>query len=587
MSKGEHKMTLAQQASVLGERESILDAKAVVIGLLVACGIFAGATVYKLAAAPEKKQARLREFEFTPEPPKAEKFELKEPQRELMRPVIQDQPELAEEDKRPNIQMSTDPKDVEIKEEVVKTRTMEVSPEVDVRVAKLDIQDTMEKADETAADSADALSPVAVLVNEPADVYAYTEPKPRIHKRVALVSAAPRTGATLKISPQQLGDQNAPTVGELGPVDINLFGDGDYLGAIKRSGMETRTAVDAALRWLALHQEPEGWWHAHKWDQEDVRPDGTAGDRSSMPQGGEEHKVGLGSFALLAFMGGGHNLRRGEHRASVIRGMEWLLAQQNPRTGYVSVNMYEHAIATIALCEAVGRSPDERIGLAARRAVDACVAAVAKDGGWRYSPSPPDSDVSVTSWFLQALKTAKLANVKFDHSVFSKGLTFIDQCTDKAALADSTGAVGYQPTEDLNQGGSPALTCAAMVIRQFNGMGVKHPLLCRAAERTRRMPPVWDTKDYYYWYYATYAMHNMGGEHRLWWNRKIRDTLLDHQSKRGHQAGSWNPKGDRWQPSRVYTTALGALCLEVYYRYGEALQSFGTVPNIEELFFNK
>ena len=36
---------------------------------------------------------------------------------------------------------------------------------------------------------------------------------------------------------------------------------------------------------------------------------------------------------------------------------------------------------------------------------------------------------------------------------------------------------------------------------------------------------------------------------------------------------------------RVYTTALGALCLEVYYRYSEALNSFGTAPDLDELFF--
>jgi len=130
------------------------------------------------------------------------------------------------------------------------------------------------------------------------------------------------------------------------------------------------------------------------------------------------------------------------------------------------------------------------------------------------------------------------------------------------------------------------LTCAAMVIRQFNGMGVNHPVLARGAELTKRRPPNWDsTKDFYYWYYATYAMHNMGGEFRLWWNRRIRDTLLDHQSKRGHQAGSWDPEKDKWGGGRVYCTALGALCLEVYYRYGEALQSFGTVPDLEELTF--
>jgi hypothetical protein len=33
---------------------------------------------------------------------------------------------------------------------------------------------------------------------------------------------------------------------------------------------------------------------------------------------------------------------------------------------------------------------------------------------------------------------------------------------------------------------------------------------------------------------------------------------------------------------RVYTTALAALCLEVYHRYGEDLQNFGTVPGSDK-----
>jgi hypothetical protein len=65
--------------------------------------------------------------------------------------------------------------------------------------------------------------------------------------------------------------------------------------------------------------------------------------------------------------------------------------------------------------------------------------------------------------------------------------------------------------------------------------------------------------------------------YRLWWNTKIRETLLDHQAQLGHQAGSWSPDGDQTGAGRVYTTALAALCLEVYHRYGEDLQSFGAV----------
>ena len=93
----------------------------------------------------------------------------------------------------------------------------------------------------------------------------------------------------------------------------------------------------------------------------------------------------------------------------------------------------------------------------------------------------------------------------------------------------------------------------------------------------------------YYWYYASYAMHNMGGEYRIWWNQRVREVLLQHQSREGDHAGSLDPDRDRdrWGKSggRVYTTSLGALCLEVYYRYGEALDSFGTAPELDDLFF--
>ena len=285
-------------------------------------------------------------------------------------------------------------------------------------------------------------------------------------------------------------------------------------------------------------------------------------------------------------MGGGHTVRKGEYRANVRRALEWILEQQNPSTGLVGRgNMYEHAIATIALCEAHGRAPDERIALAARKAVDFCTKAVGTDHGWRYAPKPDISDMSVTAWFLQALKTAKLAQIKFDYDVFSRAMTYVDRLTDHGGTKNSTGAVGYTFQEDMRYTSRPPLTAAAMVVRQFSGMGVKSSLLIKGAELTKKHAPSWDKKDFYLWYYATYAMHNMGGEYRIWWNTRIRDVLLENQSKNGHQAGSWNPEGDRHTAGRVYTTALGALCLEVYYRYGDAVRSFGTAPDLDDLFF--
>ncbi len=167
----------------------------------------------------------------------------------------------------------------------------------------------------------------------------------------------------------------------------------------------------------------------------------------------------------------------------------------------------------------------------------------------------------MTAWFVQAFKTAKLAQVKAEHAIFSQAISYLDSVTDAGASKESNGVVTYQfqAGQHYDSNGHPALTCAGMMIRQFNGMGVKNHLLVKGAELTKARGPEWNQKDFYYWYYATYAMHNMGGEYRIWWNQKVRDVLLEHQSRDGDHAGSWDPKGDHWATTggRAYTTALG------------------------------
>ena len=48
----------------------------------------------------------------------------------------------------------------------------------------------------------------------------------------------------------------------------------------------------------------------------------------------------------------------------------------------------------------------------------------------------------------------------------------------------------------------------------------------------------------------------------------MKNALVTNQCKQGDDQGSWNPVGEfntEW--GRVGQTALGCLCLEVYYRY--------------------
>ncbi len=554
----------------------VVNKRAVLLGMGLFALLVAIALFWKLYPADDTK-AKLKEFEFSVDEPVVEQFELSEPKRDL---ILEDPEQLTDEpdiDERPDIRMTVTETDVVMTEEFVQTRNIEIdTPEISLDATEVDI-DAPEEISEESETIAFALNPIAATVSTPADIFKYTDPTPVPEHQLEqhFISRAPRPSRDVEALPKMFGRQDAtPTVGEIGPANMALFGTGDFFRTMTRfGGVKAKASVDGALEWLARHQEPEGHWDADKHG-------GTA-----------SADVGVTGLALLALMGGGNTTRKGEYRRNVLRGTQALIRLQAKDGGIAGakggkVNMYCHSIATIALCEAYGRARDERVGLAARLAVNFLCKAVNPDGGWRYTPNCGESDMSVSAWCVQALKTAKLAQIKFDHAVYSRSLSFVDSVTNDGASSDSTGAVGYMFSRGEGGSGHPALTAAGMMVRQFSGTGVKSHLLVKGAAMTRRQVPSWSRQDFYLWYYATYAMHNMGGEHRVWWNRRIRDVLVENQCKTGDDEGSWDYEKARWgtRGGRVYTTALGALCLEVYYRYSAAMTSFGVAPDLDDLF---
>jgi hypothetical protein len=545
----------------------IINVRAMLMGLGVFVMLVLVAVFWRMAAQHRTKKV-LQEFEFKINEPIVEKFELRDPMRDILR-ERRDDLDAVEVDERPDFVMSVAPSDVAVFEQVVQVRQLEIeTPEIEVESEPIDL-DAAEEIVEVSETIAWAVNPIAAITEDAGDIFQYEKPNPASKPQRYFANMAPQPSRSLTMLPKTFGNQEAPTIGPLGPVSINFFGSGDFFRTMKRQGdMRARSSVDAALHWLAVHQEATGLWDPGKYE------------------GQEGNRVGITGFSILAFLSGGHTARKGAYRRNVLRAVEALMKEQRG-DGMLSLNLYNHSIATIALCEAYGRARDERIGSAARKAVYYLERAQNRDGGWRYSANSGTSDMSVSGWCVQALKTAKLANIKVDNSVYARSLLYVDSLTDKGGGKGSSGGVGYTFAADQNYGaGSPNLTPAGMVVRQFIGTGVQSEVLVNAAKLVRRSVPDWRSKNFYRWYYATYAMHNMGGEHRIWWNRRIRDVLLGNQSRDGDNAGSWDPVGDAHANAggRVYTTALGALCLEVYYRYSDALTSFGVAPDIDDLF---
>ena len=112
------------------------------------------------------------------------------------------------------------------------------------------------------------------------------------------------------------------------------------------------------------------------------------------------------------------------------------------------------------------------------------------------------------------------------------------------------------------------MTAEALVCRQFLGMARDNPAADEAGKSLLRELPSKESVNLYYWYYGTLGMYQLQGDYWQRWNEALQAALVGRQQTDGDLAGSWDP-ACVWggYGGRVYSTAMSALCLEVYYRF--------------------
>ena len=326
---------------------------------------------------------------------------------------------------------------------------------------------------------------------------------------------------------------------------------------------ETEAAVNAALEWLSRHQAGDGRWDASQFGA--GREDKVLGhDRQGA---GARADTGVSGLALLAFLGAGHTHLDGGYQQTVARGLEFLMRSQGA-DGNLAGNaelyaaMYCHGMATIALSEAYGMTHDERLERPLRRALAYTLSAQhPTGGGWRYKAGDRVGDTSQLGWQLMALKSAKLAGIDIPAKAEEGMVRFLKSVT----VGDHGGLASYR----IGERASATMTAEALVCRNFLGMPADSPAAAQeAGDLILSELPGQGRANLYYWYYATLAMHHLQGDYWDKWNAALRKALVDTQRSEGPEAGSWDVD-TVWggYGGRVYTTAMGALCLEVYYRF--------------------
>jgi len=343
-------------------------------------------------------------------------------------------------------------------------------------------------------------------------------------------------------------------------------------------GKATARAIELGLEWLKNHQDEDG-----KWDTDGFMKHDKEGEPCDGPGNGV-HDVGVTGLALLAFLGDGSTMRQGAYKENIKRGVMWLREQQNPDTGLYGTNashdfIYSHAIAAYAMIEAYGLSQYSTLKKNAQLGLNYLESHRNPYAVWRYQPRDNDNDTSVTGWGVMAYESGKYFGLQVNDAALKLCATWFDQVT------DSTGRAGYSKIGEpssrhpgdhgtrfpVEKG--EAMTAVGLFCRFFMGQDPKEtPVMNAAADLILSKPPIWDPKagtiDHYYWYYATYALFQMGGRHWQEWSKKLTEAVVKPQRMDGNFKGSWDPLC-AWgeDGGRVYSTATLVLTLEAYYRY--------------------
>ena len=280
-------------------------------------------------------------------------------------------------------------------------------------------------------------------------------------------------------------------------------------------------AVERALDWLARHQDRDGRWNAAVARYDDGTP--VPGDRDFTAHcpGDEvcsgvcaywEADTALTGLALLTYLGAGYTHLQGRYTETVDRGLTFLIRQQKAdgdlRGASVVVGMYCHAMATLALCEGYALTGDVRLREPAAR---------------RGRLPGPVKGPRPASLALQAGREHRRHQYPRlggdEPEVGEGGRHSRSPRRPRSVAGSSPGSTGSPPARTAGwpvisraESVTATMTAEAWVCRQFLGVGGPGPTSTEAAEFLLRNESDRGKTNFYYWYYATLALYQHGGD---------------------------------------------------------------------------
>lgn len=334
---------------------------------------------------------------------------------------------------------------------------------------------------------------------------------------------------------------------------------------------EHEQSVERGLEWLAAHQNEDGSWTAKIGFKLN----------SDYRETAEDGHVGVTALAGTAFLAGGHAPERGAHSETLARALDYVLSGVQ-EDGYITLNgsrMYSHAFATLFLAEVCGMTHRADVRTKLQKAVDFIVETQNAEGGWRYVPFSPESDMSIVVCQAMALRAARNIGIRVPKSTIDKAARYVvdsaiteeSQRGYNSLYPDQVGAFNYQ----RSRGSRSSFPLTAAGVTALHGLGIySDESIRRGLDYLRRNLDEFNEQygrdmggHYFFWYghyYGVQAMYTAGTAFQVnYWEpyfESVRSELLAMQNP----DGSWPNKAG---PGPAFGTAMAVLVLEIPYRY--------------------
>lgn len=285
---------------------------------------------------------------------------------------------------------------------------------------------------------------------------------------------------------------------------------------------EVEAAIKKAQQWLTNRQQKNGSWGNN----------------------------GANALVTMALMVNGTTPGKGDFGSETARAVDFLISTQTP-AGLMNVTgqgqMYQHALATLALAEAYGMTHNPKIRESLIKAVDLIVGAQDYGGGWRYVPTPTQGDLSVSVMQVMALRAAAETGIYVPDETIEHAVKFIKDCWVK-----SQNGFSY-----MARGGGMNFNRSAAGVVCLQSVGLHDdPTIPLSVETVSKIAFAEDREKNHFWYghyYASVALYHYGGDAWKNYYPRICEKILADWEKKSYYS--------------VIDTAWAILVMGVPYRY--------------------